>query len=142
MILLDTDHLTILKYTTSERCQRLKARLSAAVVTGESIGTTVINVEEQFRGWVFSLAKERLPQRWVNPYRELALLLDFFRGFHIALFTDHAAEIFSTLGKVQIKSTDRKIAAVAVATRALLLTANARDFVQVPGLKFENWMDA
>jgi tRNA(fMet)-specific endonuclease VapC len=36
---------------------------------------------------------------------------------------------------------DLKVAAVAIATGALLLTANRRDFRQVPGLRFENWLD-
>ena len=139
MIVLDTDHLTVLKYTGSERCLRLTARLNEGA--GELIGTTVVNVEEQFRGWLSSLAKERQPRRWVGPYRELATLVDFFRGFHIALFTDPAAALFSTFGRIQIKATDRKIAAVAIAHDALLLTANRKDFEQVPGLRFENWMD-
>ena len=36
---------------------------------------------------------------------------------------------------------DLKIAAVTLADDALLLTANRTDFQQVPGLRFENWMD-
>jgi tRNA(fMet)-specific endonuclease VapC len=36
---------------------------------------------------------------------------------------------------------DKKIAAIAIANKALLLTANRRDYEQIPGLRFENWMD-
>lgn len=36
---------------------------------------------------------------------------------------------------------DKKIAAIAIANAALLLTANRRDFEQIPNLRCENWMD-
>jgi tRNA(fMet)-specific endonuclease VapC len=49
VIHLDTDHLTVLKYTYSERHARFHGRLLAAAP--ELIGTTIINVEEQMRGW-------------------------------------------------------------------------------------------
>ena len=140
MILLDTDHLTVLKYHDSERAKQLTTRLATASAIGESIGVTVIGVEEQMRGWMSAIAKERNPLRMVGPYRELASLFDFFRGFHLALFTEAAAEIFSGFSAIRIKSTDRKVAAIALANRALLLTANRRDFEQIPGLKIENWL--
>jgi len=48
MIVLDTDHLTVLRFGSSERCTRLVARMEAA--TGETFGTTIINVAEQMKG--------------------------------------------------------------------------------------------
>jgi tRNA(fMet)-specific endonuclease VapC len=138
MIFLDTDHLTVLKYSTSERGQRLTARLATA---GGVVGTTVVNMEEQMRGWLAAIAKERLPRRQVAPYRDLAGLVEFFRGFAIGLFDDTAADLLTGYSSIHIKMSDRKIAAIAVAHNALLLTANRRDFERVPGLRFENWMD-
>ena len=50
MILLDSDHLTALKYRDSEHYVRLTERLKA--VPDELVGTTIVNVEEQMRaGW-------------------------------------------------------------------------------------------
>ncbi len=66
MILLDTDHLTVLKYTDSERYMRLHGRLLAAAP--ELIGTTIVNVEEQMRGWLAAIAKER---RLISGFRGL-----------------------------------------------------------------------
>jgi len=43
MILLDTDHLTVLKYTANPRCQSLLKRMKASPV--QQIGTTIISVE-------------------------------------------------------------------------------------------------
>ena len=36
---------------------------------------------------------------------------------------------------------DLKIACIVLAHDASLLTRNASDFAQVPGLRFENWLD-
>ena len=99
-----------------------------------------MNVEEQMRGWLAAIAKERLPHRLVGAYRSLGELFDFFRGFTIAPFSEEAARVFAGLGSISIKVSDRRIAAVALAHDALLLTANRRDFEKIPGLKFENWM--
>ncbi|HMF16596.1 MAG TPA: hypothetical protein VKE98_05280 [Gemmataceae bacterium] len=44
MILLDTDHLTILKYPANPRCQALLQRMKAS--PDQQIGTTIISVEE------------------------------------------------------------------------------------------------
>jgi tRNA(fMet)-specific endonuclease VapC len=139
MILLDTDHLSALKYRDTERARRLLARLVAAV--GEVTGTTVVNVEEQLPGWLAAIAKEKLPRRQITPYRELAGLFEFLRPFHIALFDEAAAKVLEGFGSIHIGTMDKKIAAIAIANNALLLTANRKDFEQIPGLRFENWMD-
>ena len=76
MILLDTDHLIVLKYTDSERHARLHGRLLAAAP--ELIGTTIVNVEEQMRGWLSAIAKERTLLRQITAYRELTDQFDFF----------------------------------------------------------------
>jgi tRNA(fMet)-specific endonuclease VapC len=139
MILLDTDHVTAMKYTDTDRYRRLTTRL--AVVVDEVVGVSIVTVEEQMRGWLAAIAKERKARRQVGPYRDLAQLFDFFGAFEIVLFDDAAVTIFEQLGSIQIGSMDKKIASIAIANNALLLTANRRDFEQVPRLRFENWMD-
>jgi tRNA(fMet)-specific endonuclease VapC len=44
--------------------------------------------------------------------------------------------------RVRIGSQDLKIACIALANNAVLLTANLRDFEQVPGLLVENWLES
>jgi tRNA(fMet)-specific endonuclease VapC len=139
VILLDTDHVSILKYRDRERYSRLAARV--ATVVDETIGVTIISVEEQMRGWLASIAKERQPRRQVGPYAELARLFDYFSEFEIVLFNDLAAEQFSQFNRIRIGTSDRKIAAIAIVNGALLLTANRQDYAKIPGLRFENWMD-
>jgi tRNA(fMet)-specific endonuclease VapC len=139
VILLDTDHVTLLRMPRSARRDYLVARLETV---GEEVGVAVVTVEEQMRGWMAAIAKERRPIRQVEPYRELAALFDFFADYDIAPFDEAAVAIFETFGRIRIGTRDRKIAATALANNALLLTANRRDFEQIPGLRFENWMDA
>ena len=141
MILLDTDHLTVLKYTESERHARLHGRLLAAAP--EMIGTTIVNVEEQMRGWLSAIAKERTLLRQITAYRELTDLFDFFTKVNIISMSDDTLDIFNSLCKsgIKIGSMDLKMACIAVVNNALFLTANRRDFEKVPGLRFENWLE-
>lgn len=139
MIVLETDHVSVLKYRDSARCARLVAKL--ALVPDEPVAVAVITIEEQMRGWIASIAKERQARRQITAYRELAGLFDFFAEYDILPFDERAADIFDGFGRIRIGTMDRKIAAIALANNALLLTANKRDFGQIPGLRFENWMD-
>jgi tRNA(fMet)-specific endonuclease VapC len=141
VILLDTDHLTVLRFRSNPRAARLVDRLAAAAEP--PVATTVVNVEEAMRGWLAAIAKERQARRQVPAYRELADLFAFFAGFHIALFDEAAADRFDALKAIPVRigTMDLKVAAVALSTGAKLLTANRRDFEQVPSLRFENWLD-
>lgn len=96
MILLDTDHVTILKYPASERAARLSQRLDA-LPADEIVAVSVVSVEEQMRGWLAAIAKERFAKRQITDYRELANLFDFFAEFTIALFDEPAADKFDEL---------------------------------------------
>jgi tRNA(fMet)-specific endonuclease VapC len=141
MIILDTDHLTVLRFRSGERCTRLVARMEAAA--GEAFGTTIVNVAEQMKGWLAVINKEREALRQVTGYRELARLFDFYAAYQIAPFDDAAASRFNEFrrAKIRVGTVDLKIAAVALLNDALLLTANRQDFEQIPGLRFANWLD-
>jgi tRNA(fMet)-specific endonuclease VapC len=141
MILLDTDHATHLKYPESDPGKRLIARLETASVT-EEIGVAIVTVEERMRGWLAMIAKERKAARQVGPYRELALLFEFYQEFEIAPFDDASAQQVDALRvkKLKIPTMDLKIAAIALVNNALLLSANRSDFERVPGLRVENWL--
>jgi tRNA(fMet)-specific endonuclease VapC len=95
------------------------------------------------RGWLAAIAKERLVRRQVAAYRELSSLFEFFATFLIAPFDRAAADLFDSLqsARVRIATRDLKIAAISLASNALLLSANRIDFEKVPGLRFENWLE-
>jgi tRNA(fMet)-specific endonuclease VapC len=58
-------------------------------------------------------------------------------------FNARAAQIYgdilAQIGRVKSRDFDRLIAAHALATRSILVTANNADFTDVPGLTIENW---
>jgi tRNA(fMet)-specific endonuclease VapC len=62
-------------------------------------------------------------------------LFEFFATFLIAPFDQSTADLLDSLqvAKVRIATRDLKIAAISLASNALLLTANRRDFERVPG---------
>jgi tRNA(fMet)-specific endonuclease VapC len=141
MILLDTDHLSVLKYTASPRCQALTARMEAC--GDPQIGSTIISVEEQWRGWFAVIARSKAVRRQVKAYAELVALHAFLGRWTILPFDDLAADRFEELRRsgVRIGAMDLKIACIALVHGALVLSANLQDFQKVPGLRVENWMD-
>ena len=141
MILLDTDHLSILKYPSNPRCQALIARMEAS--DDPQIGSTIISVEEQWRGWFAVIARNKAVRRQVKAYQELVALHEFLGRWTILPFDDMAADRFEQLrrGGVRIGAMDLKIACIALVHDALVLSANLQDFQKVPGLRVEHWLD-
>jgi tRNA(fMet)-specific endonuclease VapC len=140
LILLDTDHLNVLAFPADSRRDALTDRLRR--VSGETVGITIVSVEEQLRGWLSYIAKARDVARQLPAYSRLADIVRFVNDWHVVPFDEAAAEAFDRFRrmKVRIGSPDLKIASITVTNDALLLTANSRDFDQVPGLRTENWL--
>ena len=139
MILLDSDHLTVLGYLDDPKCSALTARLEQ--VGDPSIATTIISFEEQMRGWMAEIHRQRDIHRQTTYYARLGKMIEFFKRWTIVPFASNAADQFLRLRKdrVRIGAQDLKIASIALVHDALLLSANLRDYRKVPGLKVENW---
>ena len=142
MILIDTDHVSYLKYPDSERGRRFIERL-AAVPRTEAICVSIVTVEERMRGWLAAIAKEKQAARQVFGYRELSRLFEFYGEYEIIPFDEATARRFNDLRarRIRLGTMDLKIAATALIHDALLLSANRSDFERVPGLRIENWLD-
>jgi tRNA(fMet)-specific endonuclease VapC len=84
MMILDTDHLSILTGKPSQRRSNLLKRLSMIDTT--DIAITVISVEEQMRGWLSTLAKEWTSVRQIYPYDELIRFARNLQSFDILRF--------------------------------------------------------
>jgi tRNA(fMet)-specific endonuclease VapC len=140
MILLDTDHATVLLFKEHSNYEVLASRILAT--TDSDIALNVVSLEEQLRGWLAEVARRRRMHGLVPVYAKLAELVDFYANWEISPFTDAAATIFDDLRKqgVRIGTQDLKIASIALANGALLLSANLVHFEKVPGLKVEDWL--
>jgi len=137
MVLLDSDHMSLLQRGGAEG-QRVMRRLTK-LPTGE-IATTIVNYEEQLRGWLARLAKATTLDRQVSDYRELKILLQNYCSIVVVDFETRAAAQFERLKQtIRIGSMDLKIASIALANDAMLLTRNLVDFNKVPDLKMEDW---
>lgn len=121
MILLDTDHLTLLKYPDNPRYAILEARMAASV--DQDIGTTIISAEEQMRGWLAVISRRRDVHQQIDAYRELLGLLEFLNRWTVMPFDERAAELLTAHRRqgVRIGTMDLKIAAIVLVHEALLL---------------------
>jgi tRNA(fMet)-specific endonuclease VapC len=138
---LDTDHVNVLKYPQHPRFTSLTTQLNTSA--DQDIATTVITVEEQMRGWLAWINRSDDVHRQVPAYQELLRLFVFFSRWHVVLFDEQAASVFQGLRaqRIRIGTMDLKIAAIALAHDALLLSANLRDFQQIPNLRVANWIN-
>ena len=138
MYLLDTDHLTTLQ-RGGESAQRLLTKL--AIVSTREIATTVVSYEEQLRGWLSYIAKSRSIDAQVEAYRQLKNQLKTYCTIPVLEFNPQAAIEFKRLKKAypRLGAMDLKIAAIALAKRADLLTRNLSDFGQIENLSAEDW---
>lgn len=141
MILLDTDHVNVLKYPDHPRFVSLTTQLNTS--DDQDIATTVITVEEQMRGWLAWIHRSDDVRRQVPAYQELLRLFAFFSRWHVAPFDEQAASAFQGLRaqRLRIGTMDLKIAAIALVHDTLLLSANLRDFQQIPNLRAANWIN-
>jgi tRNA(fMet)-specific endonuclease VapC len=139
MILLDTDHFSVLTDARHALHAPLTTRLEAS---HEVLAIPVVSIEEQLRAWLAQVRRLSDVHKQIFPYDRLIRLLDTLAVWDIARWSEPAAGEFKRLRqqRVRIGTQDLKIASIAVASDALLLSANLRDFEQVPALRVEDWL--
>ena len=139
MVVLDTDHISLLEWNGGDETMRLRARL--ADLDPDEVVTTIISFEEQMRGWMTYLARARSPSQQLEAYRRLKRHLDNYRFIPVLEFEEKAVAEFERLrrSRLGIGTMDLKIAAIVIAREATLLSRNLHDFKRVPELKVEDW---
>ena len=77
----------------------------------------------------------------MEAYRRLRVHIERFRNIPLVDFDEQAAAAFERLrqARLRIGAMDLKIAAIALANNATLLSRNLTDFERVPGLRVEDW---
>ena len=138
MYLLDTDHLSVLERGGTASVG-LRRRLQT--VAPDEVAATLVSYEEQTRGWLSYIARSRSPEEQVTAYGYLQRHLQVFCAVPLIAFDSAAAAIVQQLQRqrVRIGTMDLRIASIALAQDAYLLSRNVTDFQQVPGLRVEDW---
>jgi tRNA(fMet)-specific endonuclease VapC len=138
VLILDSDVLTIIQHGKGAVFEKLVQRLDAA---DEDVAVTVVSLEEQTRGWLAYIAKQRSFDQQIAAYLRLHELVEDFSDRHILDFDEAAANEAMRLSRMKLRlgTMDLKIAAIALKSGSTLLSANVRDFRRVPGLQLEEW---
>jgi tRNA(fMet)-specific endonuclease VapC len=139
MVVLDTDHLSLLERQGSPESRILEERLDK--LDGGLRATTIITYEEQTRGWMAFAARAKSVAEEIIAYSRLKTHLHSFRSIQVLEFDERAATRYQQLRRqrLRIGTMDLKIAAIVLARDATLLSRNLSDFRKVPDLKVEDW---
>jgi tRNA(fMet)-specific endonuclease VapC len=139
VIILDTDIISILDARSGAAFFRLAGRLNEA--QAERVAVTIISIEEQMRGWLSYLAAAKTMARQLEGYARLHRMIRWYEQQEVLDFDARAAREYEQLkrARVRVGQMDLKIAAIALAQDALLVSRNLRDFQRVPGLQVADW---
>jgi tRNA(fMet)-specific endonuclease VapC len=107
----------------------------------EELAITVITVEEQLSGWYTLLRRVKTSPDLTRVYDRLVETVMFLSRTHILSFTEAAVAQYEQLRSMRLRvgTMDLRIAAIALAYGATLVTRNVQDFQRIPGLVIEDW---
>jgi tRNA(fMet)-specific endonuclease VapC len=139
MLVLDTDHMSVLERNDHHASATLRERLST--LSPVEVATTIISYEEQMRSWMAHIARTRSMTQQVEACRRLLRHLDNYRRIPVLAFDAQAAVEFQRLrrARIRIGTMALKIAAIVLSQSATLLSKNLVDFGKVPDLRVEDW---
>lgn len=138
LYLLDTDHFSLIERGTTEGTT-IQARLSQ--FSSDDYGISIITYAEKTKGWLAQTNSVSKPEDEVRVFGKLQTSFRLCSAFAIWEYTPDAAKIRAELlrQRVRVGTQDVRIAAIALANNATLLTRDRRDFGKVPGLLFAGW---
>jgi tRNA(fMet)-specific endonuclease VapC len=136
--ILDTDHISLfLGNYSSVRDRVLKTKADCSI--------TIISVQEIFNGWVGQLNRVENEAYKIEIYQRLNLTTQFIQIMPVLNYEQAASVQYQQLiqanpllSKRRLEK-DMRIAAIALAHKATIVTRNKRDFEQVPNLTIEDW---
>jgi tRNA(fMet)-specific endonuclease VapC len=138
MFLLDSDIATLALHGHP----RVAVRLAAA---DRPVRVPLATYLESYRGRIEAVLKAATPEELLRAADSFARTVQFLGGFDVVGIDAAVAAEFQTLraGKKtkNMGRGDLLNACIALANGATLVTRNTKDYVNVPGLKLENWAD-
>ena len=138
LYILDTDHVSMWLEDDPVVCRNIEIHRSDLVIT-------IVTVQEVFNGWISRLNHPSEAHRQVSLYAKLSSVVMLLKEVDVLDFDHEADHFFRTmlnqnpsLRKSRLQK-DMRIASIALANDAIVVTRNYRDFVQVPNLKILDW---
>ena len=133
MILLDTDHLSILTDARHQYHTGLVTRLRSA---HDYVVIPIVSVEEQLRAWLAHIHRTRDVRNHIYPYDRLIQLFKTIEARDIARWTALSADEFARLrnARIRIGTQDSKIASIALAYDAFVAVGQLAGFSASAGL--------
>jgi tRNA(fMet)-specific endonuclease VapC len=139
LVLLDTDHLSVLQGEEQPACDRLRARLRR--LPPDDMATSIVSFHEQVQGWLAYLNRSRKAEQIILAYAKLERVWRSFLKMNVLSFSREAQARFAELRPQcrRVTSMDLRIASVALTADCTLLSRNLGDFRQIPRLSVEDW---
>ncbi len=135
---LDSDHISLFLGGYVEVQERVRREILATAVS-------IVSVQEIFNGWVSLLNRSESEAQRVRAYTKLNSALTFFKSMEVVNYDESASQVYQqlihanpALAKRRLEK-DVRIASIALANGATIVTRNRRDFELVPGLNIEDW---
>jgi tRNA(fMet)-specific endonuclease VapC len=107
----------------------------------DDVATTIITVEEQLSAWYTLLRRAKTASELVPVYRRMTETVKFLSRLPVLTFTEAAADLYETLRKQKPRTgrMDLRIAAIAMAHHATLVTRNLGDYQDIQDLRLMDW---
>lgn len=139
MIILDTDSLSLLDRENTLESSVLRNNLER--FAPEEIFTTIITFEENMRGWLAFIARSKTVEQQIYAYTKLHCFLESYRNTLVLDFDESSAAVFQQFKsqKIRVGTIDLKIASIAIANNAILVSRSSSDFERVPDLTVNDW---
>ena len=136
LYVLDTDTISALQRGNAGVVARRRAVPEADVVV------TVVSYQEQIRGRLEVINRHAGGLRLVQAFANLQATATFYEVFTVLPY-DAAADAMGETLRTQLRrmgANDRRIAAIALARGATVVTRNLQHFRDVPLLAIEDWV--
>ena len=107
----------------------------------DDVATTIITVEEQLSAWYTLLRRAKTARELVPVYRRMSETVEFLSRLPLLTFTEVAAGLYEELRKQKPRTgrMDLRIAAIAIAHQASLVTRNLDDYRDIEDLRLVDW---
>ncbi|NJL52060.1 MAG: type II toxin-antitoxin system VapC family toxin [Hydrococcus sp. SU_1_0] len=112
---------------------------------GADVAISIVTAQELFNGWVVRINNAKNVDDLIQLYDKFSRIINLCKKVPVASFDRNAAtelesllQFHPALAKQRLQK-DMRIAAIALANNATLVTCNYRDFSLVPGLSIIDW---